>query len=542
MGPERVPRVQIILSCLIGLLTCLFASDLVKRSVFANPQAQEVDKEGVPIPCIDNGKFYRNPIAANTRQDCGKYYQCYDNKVISFRCNSDLYFDVDRQICDFKLKVSNCDKSHDGSTPRPLLVTEEPICPAGQLACADRKCLNKELFCDGQVDCLDHSDESYCDPENDPNAALRCNLSNCTLPDCFCSADGTRIPGDIKVNETPQMIVLTFDDAVNNENWEIYQKIFTSNRTNANGCPIKATFFLSHEYTNYRHVQKLWNDGHEIAIHSITHKQPELWWTFNATMEDWFDEFAGMANIIHKFAGIPLDDLRGVRVPFLRVGWNTQMVMMKEFGFLYDSTMVAPSKTGQPNAYPLWPFTMDYRIPHKCHGSRQKCPSRAFPGMWEMIMNPLDIEGHTCAMVDSCPAHLTEDEMFDMLRTNFERHYTTNRAPFGLYFHTIWFKEKRNFRALMRFIDEMIKKQDVWFVTNYQAIEWMRTPTQLSQINNFDPWKCKREIDPNLVACNHPNLCKLKSRQLKGERYLYTCFECPEVFPWVKNEFGVDQN
>lgn len=75
-------------------------------------QAQEVDKEGVPIPCIDNGKFYRNPVAANTRQDCGKYYQCYDNKVISFRCNSDLYFDVDRQICDFKLKVSNCDKSH----------------------------------------------------------------------------------------------------------------------------------------------------------------------------------------------------------------------------------------------------------------------------------------------------------------------------------------------------------------------------------------------------------------------------------------------
>lgn len=68
--------------------------------------------KGVPIPCIDNGKFYRNPIAASTKQDCGKYYQCYDNKVISFRCNSDLYFDVDRQICDFKLKVHNCEKSH----------------------------------------------------------------------------------------------------------------------------------------------------------------------------------------------------------------------------------------------------------------------------------------------------------------------------------------------------------------------------------------------------------------------------------------------
>lgn len=78
----------------------------------ASAQSIEVNKEGEPIPCIDNGKFYRNPIVSTTRQDCGKYYQCYDNKVISFRCNSDLYFDVDRQICDFKLKVFNCDKSH----------------------------------------------------------------------------------------------------------------------------------------------------------------------------------------------------------------------------------------------------------------------------------------------------------------------------------------------------------------------------------------------------------------------------------------------
>ncbi len=46
-------------------------------------------------------------------------------------------------------------------------------------------------------------------------------------------------------------------------------------------------------------------------------------------MEDWFDEFAGMANIINRFAGIPLDELRGTRVPFLRVGWNTQFIMVK---------------------------------------------------------------------------------------------------------------------------------------------------------------------------------------------------------------------
>lgn len=97
-----------------GYLLALTAAILLAhgQSLARAQVAIEVDKEGVAIPCIDNGKFYRNPIASNTRQDCGKYYQCYDNKVISFRCNSDLYFDVDRQICDFKLKVTNCDKSH----------------------------------------------------------------------------------------------------------------------------------------------------------------------------------------------------------------------------------------------------------------------------------------------------------------------------------------------------------------------------------------------------------------------------------------------
>lgn len=67
------------------------------------------------------------------------------------------------------------------------------------------------------------------------------------------------------------MITLTFDDAINFENWDLYtQYLFTPERKNPNGCPIRATFYVSHQYTNYMHVQKLWNDGHEIAVHSIT--------------------------------------------------------------------------------------------------------------------------------------------------------------------------------------------------------------------------------------------------------------------------------
>ena len=69
------------------------------------------------------------------------------------------------------------------------------------------------------------------------------------------------------------MIIITFDDAVNDENWSLYQdKLFPETYKNPNGCPIHGTFYVSHQYSNYAMVQKLWNQGHEIAVHSISHR------------------------------------------------------------------------------------------------------------------------------------------------------------------------------------------------------------------------------------------------------------------------------
>lgn len=73
-------------------------------------------------------------------------------------------------------------------------------------------------------------------------------------------------------------------------------------------------------------------------LFNLSHREPEQWWSKNATIEDWFDEMVGQANIINKFSSVRMEDLRGVRVPFLRVGWNRQFLMMKEFGFVYDAS------------------------------------------------------------------------------------------------------------------------------------------------------------------------------------------------------------
>lgn len=48
--------------------------------------------------------------------------------------------------------------------------------------------------------------------------------------------------------QTPQIILLTFDGAVNLNNYEHYRKVFNGKRQNPNGCDIKGTFYIAHEY------------------------------------------------------------------------------------------------------------------------------------------------------------------------------------------------------------------------------------------------------------------------------------------------------
>lgn len=118
---------------------------------------------------------------------------------------------------------------------------------------------------------------------------------------------------------------------------------------------------------------------------------------------------AGQRIIMEKFANITDNSVVGLRAPYLRVGGNNQFTMMEEQAFLYDSTITAPL-----NNPPLWPYTMYFRMPHRCHGNLQTCPTRSH-AVWEMVMNELDrredpsTDAHIpgCAMVDSCSNILT---------------------------------------------------------------------------------------------------------------------------------------
>nr|CAI5846303.1 unnamed protein product [Callosobruchus analis] len=357
----------------------------------------------------------------------------------------------------------------------------------------------------------------YPQPQPDKTAA-KCRKDVCLLPDCSCG--GRDIPGDLPVEQVPQIVLLTFDDSVNDLNKGLYQDLFERGRVNPNGCPIAATFYVSHEWTDYSQVQNLYSDGHEIASHTVSHSFGEQF-----SQKKWTREVAGQREILSAYGGVKLEDVRGMRAPFLSVGGNKMFKMLYDSNFTYDSSM--PIYENKP---PSWPYTLDYKLFHDC--MIPPCPTRSYPGVWEVPMVMWqDLNGGRCSMGDACSNPPDAEGVYKMLMKNFQRHYTTNRAPFGLFYHAAWFTQPHHKEGFINFIDSILTMKDVWLVTNWQAIQWVRDPTPISRLTNFEPFQCNYGDRPK--RCNNPKVCNLWHKS--GVRYMRTCQPCPDIYPWTGN-------
>lgn len=192
------------------------------------------------------------------------------------------------------------------------------------------------------------------------NGAPRtCNSRNCRLPDCFCS--GTVIPKGLPVDSIPQIIMLSFDDAINVQLNRYYKPLFKALPKNPNGCEVSATFFVSHRYTQYNMLQTLYHKRHEIADHSITHRYPNTWWRY-ANYTELDKEIAGQRTIIHRFGNVPMRNIRGFRAPFLQVGGNRAFQVLHDRMFTFDSSL--PTLRYQDP--PMWPYTFDFPTIQEC--------------------------------------------------------------------------------------------------------------------------------------------------------------------------------
>lgn len=65
-------------------------------------------------------------------------------------------------------------------------------------------------------------------------------------------------------------------------------------------------------------MHQLHAKGHEIALHSISHKALTTYWK-DISVEDLLLEFGGEIDLISYFADIPKNDIKGMRLPFLQM-------------------------------------------------------------------------------------------------------------------------------------------------------------------------------------------------------------------------------
>ena len=131
--------------------------------------------------------------------------------------------------------------------------------------------------------------------------------------------------------------------------------------------------------------------------------------------------------------------------------------------------------------------------------------------------------------------------LLEDLKRDIDRNYQGNKAPLGLFFHSMFFLNARedayetNKLKMLQDVLEMIVKEypNVVFATPSMVIEWIRNPVPISQMKNLAVFKCPSpELYTFQNSCNDGK--PLKQCPAKGEdtRAYYVCAKsCPNKYP-----------
>ncbi|XP_018576457.1 uncharacterized protein LOC108914999 [Anoplophora glabripennis] len=351
-------------------------------------------------------------------------------------------------------------------------------------------------------------------------AAEKCTADVCVASDgCRCATSTNPLSSD---QQSPQLISLTFDEAVTEDLYNNFWYPLLFERNNPNDEPISATFFVPHEYTDYEIVNKIYNSGFEIGVHSITKNNLQTYWR-GATEGLLEQEFGGQKKILNKFANIPEEDIAGVRTPQLQLAGNYSIKAYQAAGLSYDSSWPTLPDIS------LYPYTLDYLSNQQCLlGS--KCPNEAFKGFWILPINDLHGEqNRECSTVASCNITGTADEIAKWLTDEVDQIRNGNRAPLTLLINSYWFDFTENsYDGFTKFLDTLATYDDVYLVSQKEVLDWIKNPVPLSEF--------KTELPTRNAACKAYS-CKLQKPDGQ-DRYLKACIPCPASYPWLDNPDG----
>ncbi|XP_055880442.1 chitin deacetylase 8-like [Biomphalaria glabrata] len=311
--------------------------------------------------------------------------------------------------------------------------------------------------------------------------------TNCFLPDCFCP-NNTKGPANVSIDQRPQIVVLAFNDAINDRNYNYYLELLTSNWKNANGCPISMTLFVPDVWTNYTQLQQLWLAGAEIAAFGKSGYGQTAEFYKTITKKSLIDEISGQKEQLVKKGKIPAEYIRGFRIPYLYAGGDDMFDVLTSSGFDYDSSLIVNRRT--LNSPPSWPATLDYSWPFEC--KQGKCPSSSHSSFWEI---PIHLfydfnQTYECQYLDSCAyAVSNEEEAFQLLWRNYLPFYR-NRTPFVLNLRAALLNNEFQRTAIRRLILTFMESPEVYMLSMSQLVDWMKNVTSLTDITHSEPWSC----------------------------------------------------
>ncbi|XP_029844914.3 chitin deacetylase 7-like [Ixodes scapularis] len=364
-----------------------------------------------------------------------------------------------------------------------------------------------------------------------------CDVHRCRSPNCACS--GELPPGGLTIQDTPQFVMLTFNHTVHRGNMPFFNKLLggSHNRNKATGCDVLATFFVSAD-VDYKLMNDLYLMGNEIALHTISNRNdPDFWKSLSP--EEWGREVDDQRKMLKVFGNIAERDLKGFSGPFLNTGGENGFKALQSNAVEYDNSLVHLRRRGED--YPLYPYTLDFGFKMPC--VVEPCPQDPYPGLWVFPVNVYlkseVVDGQDrevpCPIGAACePQPTTAIDTLNYLRSHFEQHYNTNRAPFQLSLSEEWLKDPKRQKGYMVFVKWLLQKEDVHLVTMSQALEFMRNPVPLSRYNQR---QCERHDDR--TPCSKPTKCSYPTTPLGHFRFMNTCSgPCPPNFPWLKNPLG----
>ncbi|KPM09170.1 hypothetical protein QR98_0077030 [Sarcoptes scabiei] len=348
---------------------------------------------------------------------------------------------------------------------------------------------------------------------------------------------------------------MAFDGAVTVTNFPFYVE-FSKSILNPGGCPVRVTYFVSHVDTNYRFVNELYRLGNEVGVHSITeskNSRKEYWEKLD--FDGWREEMSGQKKILVKYAKIPPHSIQGARAPDLQTAGNVTYQALKDAEFSYDCSN--PSRRGIET--PFFPYTLDYGFQQDCQVRPCLKANQYFPGFWDLPMNDwivnYTVEGESvlreCATASACLLfnedgsvnyHPTADQIYDLFMYNFERYYYGNRAMFPLYLNEEWMHDEQKRLGLKKFMEKVLKRDDVFFVTIQEGLRWMRKPFNAKDYLEKQR-KCKPllrsrcgKADVNDVEASDHRCRFLHIGELNGlNKDMFICdgIHCPQQYPWL---------